>query len=292
MSKVSTSRGSTTTSTAANSVVPPRGGAGTSRKRVWSPRTESTLRIAAPITLGLIVLGVWQLLVTVGGVSDYLLPSPASIVGELVEFWPAVVSATILTGTNALLGLLVGSVLGIVLSAIAARWHIADQMSAPIIAALAVVPIVALAPVLNSMFGADSQFGRQAIAAIASFVPVFLNTLRGFRQTRPVHRDLMKAYAANSTQMLRSLTLPTARPFILTGIRIASSLAVISALVAEYFGGPRGGLGSLIATSAASSAYARAWAYVAASIALGLLFYLATLALERLVLRRVPAGGS
>ena len=286
------SRESMSTSTTANAIVSPRGGAGTRRKQGWSPRTESTLRIVAPISLGLIVLGLWQLLVTVGGVSDYLLPSPASIIGELVEFWPAVVSATTLTGTNAFLGLLVGAILGIVLSAVAARWRIADQMSAPIIAALAVVPIVALAPVLNSMFGADSQFGRQAIAAIASFVPIFLNTLRGFRQTRPVHRDLMKAYAANSTQMLRSLTLPTARPFILTGIRIASSLAVISALVAEYFGGPRGGLGSLIATSAASSAYARAWAYVAASIALGLLFYLATLALERLVLRRVPAGGS
>ena len=78
----------------------------------------------------------------------------------------------------------------------------------------------------------------------------------------PVHRDLMKAYAASSGQVLRTLTLPTARPFILTGIRIASSLAVISALVAEYFGGPRGGLGGLISTSAASSAYARAWAYV------------------------------
>ncbi|MGV8876521.1 MAG: ABC transporter permease [Rhodoglobus sp.] len=265
------------------------GGAGVARAPGWSARTETVLRIVAPISFGLIVLGVWQFLVSVVGVSDYLLPSPASIVDELVQFWPSVVSATLLTGTNSLLGLLVGTLLGVAFAAIAARFRIADQMSSPIVAALAVVPIVALAPVLNSMFGADSQFGRQAIAAIASFVPIFINTLRGFRQTRPVHRDLMKAYAANSAQLLRLLTLPTARPFILTGIRIASSLAVISALVAEYFGGPRGGLGSLIATSAASSAYARAWAYVVASIALGLLFYLATLALERLVLRRVPA---
>ncbi|CAO1654150.1 ABC transporter permease subunit [Salinibacterium sp. NSLL150] len=279
-----------TTNTTANAII--GAGTGATRTKGWSPRTESILRVVAPVTLGIIVLAIWQFLVTVGGVSDYLLPSPTSIMAELVAYWPAVVSATVLTGTNSLLGLLVGSLLGIVLAAVAARWRIADQMSAPIIAALAVVPIVALAPVLNSMFGADSQFGRQAIAAIASFVPIFINTLRGFRQTRPVHRDLMKAYAASSGQMLRSLTLPTARPFILTGIRIASSLAVISALVAEYFGGPRGGLGSLIATSAASSAYSRAWAYVGASIALGLLFYLATLALERLVLRRVPTGGS
>ncbi|MGR0218433.1 ABC transporter permease [Agromyces sp. ZXT2-6] len=257
-----------------------------------SPRTEATLRVVAPIAVGLIVLGAWQFLVTVVGVSDYLLPSPASIAEEFVEFWPSILSATLITGTNALIGLIVGSLLGIALAAVAARWKVMDRMSAPIVAALAVVPIVALAPVLNSMFGADSQFGRQAIAALASFVPVFINTLRGFRQTTPVHRDLMKAYAASPQQVLRMLTLPTAVPFVLTGIRIASSLAVISALVAEYFGGPRGGLGALISTSAASSAYARAWAYVLASIVLGLLFYLVTLGLERLVLRRGPGGGA
>ncbi|MFC5791050.1 ABC transporter permease subunit [Agromyces tardus] len=264
----------------------------TGRPKRMSPRTEATLRVVAPIAVGVIVLGAWQFLVTVVGVSEYLLPSPASIIEEFIANWASIASAMLITGTNALIGLVVGSILGILLAALAARWSIADRMSAPLIAALAVVPIVALAPVLNSMFGADSQFGRQAIAAIASFVPVFINTLRGFRQTTPVHRDLMKAYAANSQQVLRTLTLPTARPFVLTGIRIASSLAVISALVAEYFGGPRGGLGSLISTSAASSAYARAWAYVVASIALGLLFYLATLLLERLVLRRAPSGGA
>ncbi|MGR2752582.1 ABC transporter permease [Agromyces arachidis] len=257
-----------------------------------APRTEAVVRVAAPIVVGLVVLGLWHFLVSVVGVSDYLLPSPTSIVEEFVAFWPSIVSATLVTGTNALIGLVVGSLLGIALAAVAARWRVVDRMSAPIVAALAVVPIVALAPVLNSMFGADSQFGRQAIAALASFVPVFINTLRGFRQTAPVHRDLMKAYAASPQQVLRTLTLPTAVPFVLTGIRIASSLAVISALVAEYFGGPRGGLGSLISTSAASSAYARAWAYVLASIALGLAFYLVTLGLERLVLRRGPGGGA
>ena len=259
------------------------------RRTHMSPRTEATLRVVAPIAVGVIVLGAWQFLVTVVGVSEYLLPSPASIIEEFIAYWPSIAQAMLITGTNALVGLVVGSILGILLAAVAARWRAIDQMSAPVVSSLAVVPIVALAPVLNSMFGADSQFGRQAIAALASFVPVFINTLRGFRQTAPVHRDLMKAYAASSGQVLRTLTLPTARPFILTGIRIASSLAVISALVAEYFGGPRGGLGGLISTSAASSAYARAWAYVLASIALGLLFYLATLLLERLLQRR-PAN--
>ena len=278
------------TATAATPTAGGPGRRGRSSPTRMSARTETTLRIVAPIAVGLIVLGIWQFLVSVVGVSDYLLPSPASIVEEFIRYWPSIWTAMVITGTNAFIGLVVGSILGILLASLAARWRAIDQMSAPVVAALAVVPIVALAPVLNSMFGADSQFGRQAIAALASFVPVFLNTLRGFRQTQPVHRDLMKAYAASPRQVLRSLTLPTARPFILTGIRIASSLAVISALVAEYFGGPRGGLGAQISTSAASSAYARAWAYVLASIALGLLFYLVTLGLERMLQRHVPRG--
>lgn len=247
--------------------------------------TETTLRIVAPVAVGVLVLVVWQFLVSVVGVSDYLLPSPAAIAAQFVEFFPSMVSATAITGLNALLGLVIGSILGILLAALAAGWRPIDQMSAPVVASLAVIPIVALAPVLNSMFGADSQFGRQAIAGLASFVPVFINTLRGFRQTLPVHRDLMKVYAASSAQIVRTVTLPTAVPFVFTGIRIASSLAVISALVAEYFGGPRGGLGGLISTSAASSAYPRAWAYVVASIVLGLVFFLVTLALERLATR-------
>lgn len=256
----------------------------------WSPRTEQRLRVIAPIVVGILGLAIWQFLVSVVGVSDYLLPSPAAIIERFVEFLPAIAQATLVTGLNSLIGLVVGTVIAIVLGALAARWRAIDGMSAPIVAALAVVPIVATAPVLNSMFGADSQFGRQAIAALAAFVPVFLNTLRGLRQTRPVHRDLMRAYAATGGQEFRTVTLPTAVPYLMTGIRIASSLAVISALVAEYFGGPRGGLGSFISTTAATSAYALAWAYVAASIVLGLVFYLATALLEWLVLRRVPSN--
>ncbi|MCI2956497.1 ABC transporter permease subunit [Agromyces atrinae] len=249
------------------------------------PRDLRWLQVVAPLAVGVIVLGAWQFLVSVVGVSEYLLPSPASIAEQFVAFFPSIVSAMGITGLNALIGLVGGSLIGVLLAALASRWSPIDGMTAPVVASLAVIPIVALAPVLNTMFGADSQFSRQFIAGLASFVPVFLNTLRGFRQTRAVHRDLMTAYAASSGQVLRTVTLPTARPFIFTGIRIASSLAVISALVAEYFGGPRGGLGGLISTSAASSAYARAWAYVVASIVLGLLFYVATLALERLATR-------
>ena len=257
--------------------------------RAPAPRTDTALRVLAPLVVGAAGLGLWQFIVSVIGVSDYLLPSPAAIGAQFVAFAPSILSASIMTGLNSLIGLVAGTLLAVTTAALAAASRPVDAMSAPIVAGLAVIPIVATAPVLNTMFGADSQFSRQVIAGLASFVPVFINTLRGLRQTRPVHMDLMRFYAATPLQVLRTVTLPTAGPYAFTGVRIASSLAVISALVAEYFGGPRGGLGGLISTSAASSAYPRAWAYVAASIILGLAFYLIALALEHLSGRRMGA---
>ena len=264
--------------TGAATIAPPRGrppGA------AWG--SGGTARAVAPIVLGVSVVAVWQLIAGSGLVEAYLLPSPAAIGAEIVEFWPSMVSAGAITGLNALVGLVAGTLIGIISALVASTRRSLDGMLAPIVAALAVIPIVALAPVLNTMFGADSQTGRQLIAALAAFVPVFLNTARGLRQTQPVHRDLMRSYAASNAQIMRTITLRTAAPFTFTGIRLASSLAVI---VAEYFGGPRGGLGGLISTSAASSAYPRAWAYVVAAIILGLAFSLVASGLERLVSRR------
>jgi NitT/TauT family transport system permease protein len=152
------------------------------------------------------------------------------------------------------------------------------------------MPIVALAPVLYTMYGADVDTARQLVAGLAVLIPVYLNTLRGLRQVRAVHRDLMRAFAATPRQQQLAVTLPTAAPYVFTGLRIASSLAVISALVAEYFGGPVGGLGKSITSAAASSNYALAWAYVLGAILLGLVFYVAALGLETLVSRH--RGGS
>ena len=253
--------------------------------------TTRVLKIVAPLLVGVAFLGLWYYLAEVVGVSEYLLPSPVEVAEEWGDNTESIREAAWTTGTNALAGLVFGGVLGIVLAAFAAWARLVDGMLAPVVASVAVVPIVALAPVLNSMYGADSEYGRRTIAAVAAFVPVFVNTLRGLRQTTPLHRDLMHSQGATAWQTFRRLTLPSATPFVLTGLRVASSLAVISALVAEYFGGPRGGLGSFISTSAATSAYARAWAYVGAAILLGLAAYVVTVALERLVQHRLPTGG-
>jgi NitT/TauT family transport system permease protein len=247
------------------------------------------LRYISPVLVGLLMVGVWIVLVDVLHAAPRALPSPFAIASELVLRAGIIGEDMAITATNAIIGLVVGTVVAIVLAAIAASSRPIDGMLAPLVAALAVVPIVALTPIFNTMFGASSQFGRVAVAAIAAFVPVFVNVLRGLRQTRPVHRDLLRASGANGIQTLRFLTLPTALPYLLTGLRIASSIAVIAALVAEYFGGPADGIGTAIATYAKSGRAALAFAYVAGGIAIGLVFFLITSLLERLVSRSSPA---
>jgi NitT/TauT family transport system permease protein len=246
------------------------------------------LRFVAPVVVGILLIALWVLVVDVLKIAPRMVPGPAAIGTELALRIGIIGDDMLITGTNAFVGLLAGALLGIVLAGFAAAARPIDGMFAPLVAALAVVPIVALTPILNTMFGASSQFGRQAVAAIAAFIPVYINVLRGLRQTRPVHRDLLRASGATGWQTFRKLTLPTALPYLLTGVRIAASLAVISALVAEYFGGPADGIGTAIATYAKSGRAALAWAYVAGAIAIGLLFFLVTSLLERLVTRRSP----
>ncbi|SMH36273.1 NitT/TauT family transport system permease protein [Rathayibacter oskolensis] len=245
--------------------------------------------VLAPLLLGIAAVLLWQLGVTALDVKPFVLPSPVAIGTEFGGNLGSVVAGSIVTGRNALVGLIAGAVVAVLVAGLSALVRVFDGLVAPIVAAAAVVPIVALAPVLYTMFGASVETARQLVAALAVFVPVYINTLRGLRQAAPVHRDLMRAYAASPWQTTRMITLPGAVPFFFTGLRIASSLAVISALVAEYFGGPVGGLGKSITTAASGSDYALAYAYVLGSVIVGLLFYCVTAGLEAVALRRSRA---
>jgi NitT/TauT family transport system permease protein len=246
--------------------------------------------LLAPALLGVASIALWQLAIEVFDIDPFIVPSPGSIWSEFVDSFGSVWDGMMGTGRNALYGLLIGAVLGVVGALVANAVRAIDLMALPIVAALSVVPIVALAPALYTMFGAAANTARVIVAALTVIIPVYLNTLRGLRQVKPVHRELMHVYAAPPAFVARAVTLPTATPYVFTGLRIASSLAVISALIAEYFGGPVDGLGKAITTAAASSNYPLAWAFVLGSILLGLAFYVVTLVIELWVARH--RGGS
>jgi len=252
-------------------------------------RGSASRTVLAPVVFGVVFLGLWQLVVESLQIAPYLIPAPSAILAQFVGNLSSVLDGVLHTGGNALVGLIVGTFVGVLGAVVASLWRVADSLGAPLVTALSVMPIVALAPVLYTMYGADVDTGRQLVAAIAVLIPVYLNTLRGLRQVRPVHRDLMRVYAASARQQQLAVTLPTAAPYLFTGLRIASSLAVISALVAEYFGGPIAGLGQSITSTAASSNYPLAWAYVVGAILLGLLFYCVALGVETWSTRHQPS---
>ncbi|MBO0843642.1 MAG: ABC transporter permease subunit [Nocardioides sp.] len=241
---------------------------------------RATLLIA-PVALGVVMLVAWQVAVDVFDIPVYFVPAPRGILAQLGDQHASVWAATRVTGWNALRGLVVGAVLGVVGALVGNTISIVKEMAAPLVVAVSVMPIVALGPVLYGLFGGMFNTARVLVAAIAVAVPVYVNTLRGLQQVLPVHRDLMAAYDASGWQRARAVTLPTGLPHLFTGLRIGSSLAVISALITEYFGGPGDGLGLAIRNSASSGRIALAWAYVVGSIVLGLVFYLATYAAER-----------
>ena len=247
--------------------------------------TASVGRWLPPVLFGIAVLLAWQLVVVVAQVPAFLLPAPTAIATQIGAQLPTLVSTTLVTGANSLVGLVVGFLLGVALALLAARSRLVYELSTPVVLAASAVPIVALAPVFTTMFGSTTETPRRLVVTIVVLVPVFVSTVRGLRQVQPVHAELMTALAATPGQFARFVRLPGAVPYIMTGLRVAAPAAVIAAIVAEYFGGLQNGLGSRISAAAANTAYARAWAFVAASIVLGLLFHLAGVLAERLVTR-------
>jgi len=237
--------------------------------------------VIAPIVFGAAAAGIWQWVVRAFDIKATVVPAPTDIWGQFTENFALIRDFTTHTGWNALRGLLIGAVAGVIGALVAHSVRVIREMAAPIVVALSVVPIVALGPVLYRLYGGRDDTARILVAALAVGVPVYINSLRGLQQVKPVHRELMHAYSAGAVQKSRIVTLPTATPYIFTGLRIGSSLAVISALVTEYFGGPNDGLGFGISNFAKEGKYALAWACVLGSIILGLIFYLVTFAIER-----------
>ena len=234
-----------------------------------------------PILVALVFLGAWQVLVVVQNIKPYLLPAPSLIATNFASSISMMWETGLYTGTTAFLGLLFGTLMGLILALLAQRLVVVNKLITPLAAGLAAVPIICLTPILNNMFDITSRTPRVLVTMIIVFFPIYVNVTRGLLQVQPVQLELMRSLNAPPRKVLRLLRIPNAIPFFFTAMKVAAPLSVIAALVSEYFGGPQQGLGSRIASSAANSAYGRAWAYVVSAIIVGLVFYLAVLLIER-----------
>jgi NitT/TauT family transport system permease protein len=194
-----------------------------------------------------------------------------------------------ITFKEALGGLALGSFVAILSALVLARWRPLGSALVPYLIAANAVPVIAFAPITNAWFGTLSPWSKIVIAAVLCFFPVLVNTLRGLTSVHPSSVELMRSYAASERETFAKLRIPAALPFTFTALKIASVLAMIGAVVGDYFGGSTEALGVLIQSSVALSRYDVAWAAIVVASLLGIALYGMIAAAERLIVRR-PTG--
>jgi len=229
------------------------------------------------------LLLVWESIVVVNDINVFLLPAPSAIWSALLENVGNVWAAATVTGSNAFVGLLLGVGLGVAASFLLMRFRLLDELTTPLAVAVNAIPIIIVVPILNNMFSATSQVGRRLMVMLIVFFVVLINVAKGLRQVQPTHLELMRSYAASPWEVLLKARVPNAIPYLFTALKIVAPLSVITAFVAEYFGGSQNGLGFRITSNAATSKNDVMWAYVVGACALGLAFYLISIWLENAI---------
>jgi len=235
-----------------------------------------------------LVIAVWEGSISAFHIQQFLLPRPSDIVKT---FWTArhtLWPAGWYTFKEALGGFVVGSALGIAVATVIGRFKLVGTALLPLAIAANAVPVIAFAPITGAWFGEVSPHSKMAIAGILCFLPLMVNTLRGLSSADPHQIELMRSYAASDFEIWRRVRVPTALPFVFTALKVASVLAMIGAIVGEYFGGAFNALGVLIRSDAQILDFVTAWAGILTASLLGLGLYAAVVLAERMVVRWAP----
>ena len=231
------------------------------------------VRIVVPLLFGVTLLVLWEGLVRHFEVSPIILPPPTAIAdrfaSETSVLWEDFVQ-TVLKG--ALSGYLMGCAAAFAVAIAIDRSRFLTRGLLPIGNFVAALPIIGIAPILVSWFGFDWQ-SKAAVVVVMVFFPMLVNTVQGLTEASAMQKDLMRTYAAGYWQTLLKLRLPAAMPFIFNGLKIASTLALIGAIVAEFFGSPVKGMGFRISTSVGQLALDLVWAEIAVAAMAGSAFY-------------------
>ena len=232
-------------------------------------------------------IAVWHFSIVAFHIEKFLLPKPGAIVSAFWTQRSVLWSAGWLTLKEALGGFAIGSSLGILMAILLARFRRLGDALMPIAIAANAVPIIAFSPIFNAWFDPLSPAPRMATAGVLCFFPVLVNTLRGLTSVRPPQIDLMRSYAASELEIFRRVRIPTALPFVFSALKVATVLAMIGAIVSDYFG-TFGSLGITIKNSVSLFDFETAWAAILMASILGVLLYIAVSLAERFALQWDP----
>ena len=234
---------------------------------------KSWPRHAVPVLLGAWVLVFWQIGVQAFDVPRVLLPAPALIATTLWQQWDVLLddfNTTVLR--SALIGYVIGCSGGFLLGVLIDKSPFLQRGLLPVCALASSIPLVGIAPIMVMWFGFEWH-SKAAVVALMTFFPMLISTFAGLAATGRMELDLMRSYAAGHARTLLLLRLPTAMPFLFNGLKVASTLALIGAIVAEFFGSPTVGMGFRISSEAARMNMGLVWATIVIAALAGTLIY-------------------
>ncbi|MBO6507137.1 ABC transporter permease [Roseibium sp.] len=256
------------------------------RLAIWKSRSQAATRIinlVIPALFGITILVIWQLVVTGAGVPKVLLPAPSEIWVRLTGSVPILWADFQQTFLKAVLaGYFIGCGSAFLTAILVDRVPFLRRGLLPIGNLVSALPIIGVAPIMVMWFGFDWP-SKAAVVIIMTFFPMLVNTVSGLAASDAMQRDLMRTYASSYWQTLFKLRLPMAMPFIFNALKINSTLALIGAIVAEFFGTPIVGMGFRISTEVGRMNVDMVWAEIAIAALAGSLFYGIVALLERAV---------
>jgi NitT/TauT family transport system permease protein len=235
--------------------------------------SRRTLSLAIPLLFGAVVFYLWEVLVRGFGVPPVLMPSPSAAAARFVSSLPTLGADFVQTFVRGvLIGYVIGCSAGLLVAIVAQRFAFLGRGLLPLGNFFSALPLVGVAPIMVMWFGFDWP-SKAAVVALVTFFPMLVNTLAGLSASGHMERDLMRSYGADHRQTLMKLYLPAALPFIFNALKINATLALIGAIVAEFFGTPTQGIGFRISTEAGRMAIDMVWAEIALAAIAGMAFY-------------------
>ena len=230
-------------------------------------------RIAVPALFGITLLVVWEGMVRGLGVSPIILPPPSMIAAKIATSLPTLWADFVQTfAKGALSGFILGCGAAVLVAILIDRSPYLTRGLLPVGNFVAALPVVGIAPILVMWFGFDWQ-SKAAVVVVMVFFPMLVNTVAGLQASDRMQRDLMATWGASYWQALWKLRLPAAMPFVFNGLKISSTLALIGAIVAEFFGSPIVGMGFRISTEVGRLGLDMVWAEIAVAALAGSVFY-------------------
>ena len=242
---------------------------------------QRCLNVVVPAAFGFWIFYLWEIVVIGFGISPILLPAPSAIGASFAQHLDVLAADFYQTFAKAVLsGYVLGCGAGFLVGVLVDRVPFLQRGLLPLGNLISALPIVGVAPIMVMWFGFDWQ-SKAAVVVIMTFFPMLVNTIAGLAAAGRMERDLMRSYGASYLETLIKLRLPIGLPFIFNALKINSTLALIGAIVAEFFGTPIVGMGFRISTEVGRMNLDMVWATIAVAALAGSLFYGSVALLER-----------